>query len=80
MPSRRDVEDQHRVGADAGRGHAAGAIGQVGGDDQLPAVADLHLLQGFRPTGNDPIDREGGRLVALDLELSKTVPFNNLPS
>src|SRR5689334_13387105 len=39
------------------------AVGEVGGDKQLPFGADFHFLQRFHPAFNHPIYREHRRFV-----------------
>src|SRR5215467_6121922 len=44
---------------------AAIAVGKIAGNKELPFRSDRHELQSFRPTLNDPGDREGCGLVAF---------------
>src|ERR1700690_205779 len=59
-----DIEDQRAVRAD--RVGAVFAIGEFGGNEQLPLVTHLHELQCFRPAWDHALDGEGGRRAALD--------------
>ena len=59
------LKDQRGVGGNPARA-AALAVGELRRNEQLPLVADLHQLQGFRPTWDDSVDRKLSRLAALD--------------
>ena len=58
-------EDEGAVRRDS-RAGAVRAVGEVRRDDEFKFVADLHELQAFGPTGNDLVQRKGGRLAARD--------------
>src|SRR3954471_1109039 len=61
-----DHEDQRLAGLDR-RGRALVAVGEVGGDGQLAAAADLHALHALVPALDDPAatQREAERLAAV---------------
>src|SRR5580704_1136024 len=62
-----DVEDQRGIRRDDAAG-AAGAVAELGGNDQRALAADLHGRDAFVPAANDlaDADLERERLVAID--------------
>src|ERR1700678_389315 len=58
-----DVEQEHGVGTDLRRG--VFAVGEIGGDGELPLGADWHHLEGLGPAGDHLIDGKLGGLIAL---------------
>src|SRR4029453_1968075 len=60
-----DVEDERGARLDLRR-RAAIAVGHVGGADDLRLAARLHLTDALGPALDDLVEREGGRLAALD--------------
>src|SRR6266550_1368496 len=59
LKNQRGIRADDRIGNDF-------AIGELGRDEQLPLVADLHQLQRFDPSGNNATHLERDRLAALD--------------
>src|ERR1700746_258670 len=57
-------EDQGGSGADVCAG-AAIAVGEVGGDEELPLRSDWHQLQRFGPALDHAVHGEAGGLSAL---------------
>src|SRR5687767_1988448 len=45
---------------------AAGAISELGGNRELPALADTHHRDAFLPAADQAAEREGRRLAPLD--------------
>src|SRR5690554_7010886 len=58
-----DAEDQGLVGADGAL--ALGAIAQLGGNHDLPGIADAHQLQRLLPAVDHLVDAKAHRLAAL---------------
>ena len=58
-----DVEDQRGIGRDARP--TPRSVGQIRRDDQFTLAADLHGSDTLAPAFDDPVQREGDRLVAL---------------
>ena len=64
MPSNSTSKINTLLGGIAGLGLCR-AVSQLGRDEQLPLVADLHQLQGLDPSRDHARDRKGDGLTAL---------------
>src|SRR5579872_3350043 len=66
------IEDQSLVRSD-GRTRAGLAIGQLGGNDELPLVTFMHELQGLDPAADEVAGRKARGLAGLGLVEDMTV-------